>query len=151
MVTSEFSPGILLSAVEAAVVVATKECAVAQRRCEVSNDASLYSDDGLQVNSGSKARESLGAAENRRERIPDAVDDIAFGVGRNCLVGGYPAAWLARYVQTQDRLHELLLIDSSTSYWKIVPTSNVNMLWQNQLIGWLRSGSLSSPLGRPMP
>ncbi len=87
------------------MIVAAKQGAVAQGWAETLHDPALDGDDGLQVDARAYAVETLDAAKYRGKGIPDAIDDIAFGVRGNCLVQSDPTARLARKVQSQDSLH----------------------------------------------
>ncbi len=80
MVACQLRARVLLPAVQAAVIIPAKQGAVAKWWAEALNDPALNGDDGLQVDAGLKAGESLDTAENRGKGIPDAPDDIAFGV-----------------------------------------------------------------------
>jgi len=106
MIAGQVGAGILLTAIEAAVIVPAEQRAVAQRWAEAPDDPALYRNNGLQVYAGALAGKPLDPAEIRRQSCSDAVDDIAFGVGRNCLVDGDPASRLPRHIQSQDSMHE---------------------------------------------
>ena len=95
----------LVATIKAAMIITTKQRAVAQGRAKPLYDPALDSDDGLQVEAGTYAVEALHATEYGRQGIPDAVNDIALGVRSNCLVQGNPTARLASEIQSQDNLH----------------------------------------------
>ena len=105
MVTSEFSSGILLSAVEAAVIVTPKQRAVTERRREVVHHPPFERDNRLQDNFRANAGEALYAPKYRGKRFPDAVKNIAAGVGGDRLVKCQPPSGLTRHVQLENRLH----------------------------------------------
>jgi hypothetical protein len=118
MVAGQFCARKLLAAIQTAVIIAAKQGAVAQGRAKALNHSALNGDDGLQFNAGAQAGESLGTPENRGQGLADAIQDIALGIGRDCLVYGDPAAWLARNIQSQDCMHDLPLIDLIRNYVK---------------------------------
>ena len=88
MVPGEVRPGVLLAAVKAAVIIPAKQRAITKWRAETLDDPPLYGDDRLQVNAGADPRQALYAAKIRRKGCPDAIENIALGVGRNRLVYG---------------------------------------------------------------
>lgn len=109
MVAGQITPGVLLAAVKAAVVIPAEECAVTQWWTETLDDSSLDRDDWLRDDLGAKATYALNATQNRRQGIPDAVDDISLGVGGYRLMHCNPAAGLASEIESQDSLHRFSL------------------------------------------
>ena len=95
-----------MAAVEAAMVIATEQGAVADRRSETLDDPALDGDDGLQVDTRTLAA-ALDAAEHGRQAFADAIDDIALGIGGHCFVQCNPAPGLAGEVQSENSMHDL--------------------------------------------
>ena len=96
-----------MTAIKTAVVVPTEQGPIGQRKTEAFNDFALNGDDRLYFNARLLAAYALDAAQKRRKWLPDAVSDIASGVGSDCLLCGYPTSWLARKIQLKDALHGL--------------------------------------------
>jgi hypothetical protein len=76
----------LTATVKTAVIVSAKQCAVTKRRGEVIQYPAFESDNGLQNNFGSNSGESLHTPEYGGKAFPDAVENIAAGVGGDRLV-----------------------------------------------------------------
>lgn len=83
MVSGQLAAAKLIAAVEAAMVVAAKQGAVAQWRCEVIEHAAIERNDGLKGDLRSDASKALHAAKHWGEGLPDAVDNIAASVSRD--------------------------------------------------------------------
>ena len=98
MIAGQVRTGVLLAAVETAVIVPAKQRAIAQWRAEALDYPALYRNNRLQFDTGALTGKTLNPTEIRRQSFSDAVDDIALGVGRNCLVYGYPASRLTRHI-----------------------------------------------------
>jgi hypothetical protein len=70
------------------MVVAPEQGAIAKRRGKAVNDPALDGDNRLQRDGGAESRAALHSAKHGGERIPDAVNNIAAGVGRDGLLQG---------------------------------------------------------------
>ncbi len=102
MVACQFRAWMLAPAVEASVIVAAEQGTVAQGGAEATDDATGHGNDGLQVNPRAQAGTALDATKNRRQRIADAVNDVASGIGRNRFLQAYPAARLAGEIESEN-------------------------------------------------
>ena len=105
MVSSELAPLILAATIQTPVVISSKKCAIAQGRSEVAEYTTFEGDDRLQCDFGSNPCEPLHATENGGKEIPDAIEDIAAGVGGYRLIQCQPPSGLPRHVQLENRLH----------------------------------------------
>jgi len=106
VIPGQLGAGKLLAAVEAAVIVAAEQGAVAQRRAEILDDPALDRHDGLQLDPRAQSGQALDAAVIGRQGLADSVDHVALGVGGDRFVYGDPATRLARHVQPQDGMHQ---------------------------------------------
>ena len=89
------------------MIVTPKKSTVAQGCAEALNDPALDGYNGLQIDAGALPVNALNSAKNRGQDVPDAVNDISFGIRCNGLVQCYPTARLAGEVESQDSLHGL--------------------------------------------
>ncbi len=104
----------LPSAVEAAVIVASKQGAIAQRGCKIWRYLALYGNDGLEINSGALSAAALCTPHNRCQGVAYTVEDVTLGIGGYCLRHRHPAPGLPRYIESQDSLHSAPSINLQT-------------------------------------